>query len=1028
MIIVVFPDDRVTIATPASKINLPTQQQVFCLFGVISPEPFLFIQSTTMKRNVLKGLLCLSVFIPAFATAQDFKLSGKIHETSRDRPIAGVTCILTNMRDTIDKRMTSTDASGTFQFNGLKRQTYRFLAKRIGYVDIVQTVDMTSNFQLIGPFSMDRKVEQLKDVVIKADGPAAVQKGDTTEMSADAYKVNPDATAHDLVQKMPGITVDNDGTIKAHGENVQKVLIDGKTYFGEDPSMALQNLPAEVIDKVQIYNKMSDQAEFTGFDDGNSAKVINIITKVDKRNGKNGTFSVGHDNKDKYAASGRLNISEGAQRLTLTGGANNVNQQNFSSQDMLGAMSSSGSGGGRGGRSGGGGRGSASGGFAGANRGAMGGTLVGRQGGMNTTKAIGINYTNQLSKKVEITGSYFFNTQDNLTQQPSLKQTFNSKNGADNKDSSLYNNSSSNSHSNNYNHRFDMRLQYDIDSANSVIWSPKFSIQQNNRNSSSNQENYYLENPPILKSNSASQTDGLGYTYASDVVVRHKFVKKGRTVSADLSVSGNLNNSDGTNQSSTLTYDSLGNELTSARDLRLDSKSNGIAYSANLAYTEPVGTNGIVQIGYNVSLNKDSAHRYSYNELAVPDTIETKLSNVYKNEYETQRFGGSYRIRGGEKLVGSVGVDYQFADLTGRRVYPGKADVDKKFKNILPNAFLNYKFSQKANLRVQYRTSTSPPSISQLQDVWDVSNPTSFTKGNPDLKHQYGHSGSLNYRFSNPEKSITYSINLAGGLTMNHIGNYTVIVTKPTVIQPGDTLPKSGQYSYPRNIDTAAWNTRLFVNYGFSIAPINCKIQLLGGGTYSNTPGYVNGEASITQSYSFTGGTVIGSNISENVDFTLSYTGSYTIAKSSTTSSLNSNSWYHSISLRSNFIIWKGIVFQNSLVEQINRGLAGGYNVDNLQWNMGLGKKFLNNSCDLRMNVYDLLNSNSNITHTVGVNSIQDTRTNILQRYYMLTFTYTLRAYRNNSQKKGDDNNSDRPRRNNRGSGGGGRGGNDFGG
>ena len=180
--------------------------------------------------------------------------------------------------------------------------------------------------------ALDSKV--LKEVVVVGQG-TAVQKGDTTIMAASSFKVNPDANAEDLVKKMPGITVEN-GTVKAHGEEIKKVLVDGKPFFGDDPSVALRNLPADVIDRVQVYNKLSDQAELTGFDDGSSSKTINIVTRKDAKISQFGKFTGGYDFDDKYLVAGNLNIFKGPRRFTFTGMSNNVNMQNFAMQDLVG--------------------------------------------------------------------------------------------------------------------------------------------------------------------------------------------------------------------------------------------------------------------------------------------------------------------------------------------------------------------------------------------------------------------------------------------------------------------------------------------------------------------------------------------------------------------------------------------------------------------------------------------------------------------------------------------------------------------
>ena len=329
-----------------------------------------------MKRLLSILHVVLALALSSSVMAQTYKVTGKVTERNNS-PIPGAVVSLISAKDSTQRLSVLTDGSGNFAI-GANPASYKLRVSILGFQDVNQDITITSRLQNVGSIALRKKMEVLDEITIEGQKTPVVQKGDTTEMSAAAYKVNVDANAQDLVQKMPGVTIEN-GTIKAHGEDVKRVLVDGKNYFGEDASMALQNLPAEVIDKVQIYNKLSDQAEFTGFDDGNSSKVMNIVTRSDRRKGENGTVTLGHDNTDKYVANGRLNIFRGDRKITLTGGSNNINQQNFSTQDFLGAM---GGGGGGGGRRGGGG----------------GSNFIGRQSGINTSHGVGLNYTDYIGK------------------------------------------------------------------------------------------------------------------------------------------------------------------------------------------------------------------------------------------------------------------------------------------------------------------------------------------------------------------------------------------------------------------------------------------------------------------------------------------------------------------------------------------------------------------------------------------------------------------------------------------------------
>jgi hypothetical protein len=930
-----------------------------------------------LKLLLLLGfIVCGSVVL----NAQGVKVTGKIVDGGQ-KTLPGVGIIITNAKDSTQKRLSTTDVDGNFEIAGLKSNvTYNLKTSYLGFSVLTRQFDTKNSSVDLGSLTLKQESKLLNEVVVDGQKTPVVQKGDTTEMSASAYKVNVDATAQDLVQKMPGVTVEN-GTVKAHGEEVKRVLVDGKNYFGEDASMALQNLPAEVIDKVQVYNKMSDQSEFTGFDDGNSSKVLNIVTRVDRRRGENGTVTIGSDFQDKYLATGRLNLFRGDKKMTILGGANNINQQNFSTQDFLGAMG----GGGRGGRQ-----------------------YIGRQSGLNRPSSVGLNYTNVFSKKLTVSGSYFFNKQDNLTEQTSNIQNISTF--VDSMSLPRYQYQLSNSTNKNFNHRFDMRLEYTIDSANSIIWAPRFNTQLNNNSSYSDRFGHNVLPDTIQYVNSNSSNDGSGYNYSNDLTFRHKFGKKGRTISLGTNFSGNNQTFDG------LTY-SLTHRIFRADsiiDLRSNSGTKGNTWSGNLAYTEPIGNFSLIQLSYNASFTKNSTDKKSYDQKT--DSLLQRYSNVFENDYNTQRGGVSYRIRGGEKLMANAGVDYQVASLSGRRTSPSVFNVDRTFENFLPSAMMNYKFSKKANLRLFYRTSTNPPSVNQLQDVITVGSVLNMSQGNPNLEHEYTHQGVLNLRYSNPEKFTNFGFNLFGNYTLNTINNAIYYVSKDSIIKSGTdsvVLARGGQLAKPQNFG-ASWNTRLFLNYGFLFMPIKCNLNFIGGMGLTRTPGSINNILNTTNQYNFTGGLVIASNISKNVDFTLSYTGNYTVSDVTydgdvseirqRINNTNNNIWNHSVSLTSTFTMWERLVFQNTVNEQINSGYGSGYNLNYLLWNASLGLKvFKNKAGQVKLSVYDLLNQNQSISHNVTSTSISDTRTNILRRFLMFTFTYTLRNY----QGGGDDRHRD---------------------
>ena len=291
-------------------------------------------------------MLCFSLY----SFAQSGKVSGKAIDESTGQPLAGSTASLLYQKDSSLFKNTVTDPQGNFVFESLPADSFIVTLSFVGYQQYISFITINENERDLGEMKLMKQGSDLSGVTIVAKVPPVSQKGDTAQYNASQFKVNPDANAEDLIKKMPGITVDKAGTVTAQGEQVRNVTVDGKKFFGDDATAALKNLPAEIIDKIQVFDKLSDQAQFTGFDDGSGTKAINIVTKSGTKNGQFGRVYAGYGTEDRYAAGGNISFFKGDRRISLVGLFNNVNQQNFSSEDLLGVSGGSGGGGGRGGR------------------------------------------------------------------------------------------------------------------------------------------------------------------------------------------------------------------------------------------------------------------------------------------------------------------------------------------------------------------------------------------------------------------------------------------------------------------------------------------------------------------------------------------------------------------------------------------------------------------------------------------------------------------------------------------------------
>ncbi|WP_071885863.1 outer membrane beta-barrel protein [Hymenobacter sedentarius] len=903
-------------------------------------------------------------------------VSGRVTDGKDQSPLIGANVLLIHLPDSV-KTGASADAEGRFQFDNVAAGRYVLDASFVGYQKLSQAVTVNGAPVQLGALALQAGGVQLKGVVVTGQAAQSVQKGDTTQFNAKAFKTNPDANAQDLITKMPGVSVGTDGKVQAQGENVQRVLVDGKEFFGNDPDAVLKNLPAEMVDKVEVFDQRSEQSRFSGFDDGNTTKTINIVTKVEFRSGTFGRVVAGAG-PDRYKASGNVNNFKGDRRVSVLAQSNNVNEQNFGTEDLLGVVGNSNQGGGgRGGRGGGGGQGG------GGNGGNAGDFLVNQSGGITKTNAVGLNYSNSWNKKTDMSASYFFNRANNTLLSSTQRQYVLPQQA-----STTYT-QSANTNGLNTNQRFNMRLEHKIDSANSILFRPRFSYQQNDagsnvvgltRRSGTEQSR--------ITSNYASDNEGLNT--GGDLLLRHRFPKAGRT--ASLSIGGTYSQRDGNTTLRTLDTGSALNSLNQTSTLR----QHGGSMNANLSLTEALTKQDVLQGNYAINYAPNSSSKYTY-DLLTGDTKQQNdaLSNVFDNYYLTQSGGVTYRHIT-PKYQASVGLSGQYSELYSDAQFPRASIGRYYFVNVLPNANVNYRFTRQKNLRFNYRTNTNPPSVSQLQAVVNNSNPLQLTIGNPTLRQEFQHSVNFRYTASSPEVASNFFALLSGSYTQNPISNRTLVASRDTTVvpegAPGVRLPAGGQLTQPTNL-SQQYTVRSLISYGRPIKPIKTNVNLSANANFTQTPGIVNGGLNYARVPSFGAGLTLSSNISPNLDFTASTTSSQNFVRNTLQAKLNTNYFAQVTRFRLGWIVGPGINFQTDLVHQAYSGLSAGYNQQYLLWNASLGKKiFPGQRGEIKVYAFDLLGQNRAIQRNVTEAYYEDVQTTILQRYFMLMFTYNIRS------------------------------------
>lgn len=911
------------------------------------------------------SILLIFFSIPSFSQIKT--IEGTI---SNPEVKSGATISLLLERDSSVFANTISDSAGNFRFSNLPADSFIVNISAVDYQPYIAYANLVyKDDHDFGNIVLQLKGKDLSAVTVIAKVPPVTQKGDTAQYNASQFKVNPDANAEDLIKKMPGITVDKSGTVTAQGEQVRNVTVDGKKFFGDDATAALKNLPAEIIDKIQVFDKLSDQAQFTGFDDGSATKAINIVTKTANKNSQFGRIYAGYGTHDRYSAGGNISFFKGDRRISLVGLFNNINQQNFSSDDLLGLTGSSST---RGRRGGGG---------------SAGNFLVGQQPGISITNAFGINYSDKWSKNVEVTGSYFFNQSNTDNSQVSNSQYF-----IENEDNQFYDELNS-SGAKNFNNRADLRIEYKIDSNNSMIFSPSISFQNNDRGSNVNGVRYYTVSDIISRTLYSTNAKYSGYNSNNNLLFRHRFSKPGRTISVGLNAGFSSRNGD-------IYLESINEYLNSGISNDTiqqftDQLTKGSNYSANIAYTEPLGKKSQLQINYSPSFNKNSSDQEVFqfdNSSSKYSKLDSALTNIFDNTIHSENLGVNFRS-GDKDNMFSAGLTYKYSELRSDREFPSIDKLSHSYNNLLPFLMWRKKFNSKENIRIMFRGSANTPSVNQLQDVINNSNPLFLSTGNPDLNQQINRSFSVRYSFTNTAKGKSFFANVYGMQASDYIGNATYIAAGDSMIGQNVLLPRGAQLSKPVNLD-GYFSLRSFLTYGVPLKFIKSNLNLNGGFSWSKIPGFVNSVNSLTNNYTYSGGAVISSNISEYIDYTFSYSANFSVVKNNIQPLLNSNYVNQSVGATLNLLSKKGWFVANDVSTQIYSGLSAGFNQTYTLWNAAAGKKFLKNqNGELKLSVFDILKQNKSITRNVNDSYIEDVQNKILTQYFLLTFTYRLKNF-----------------------------------
>lgn len=938
--------------------------------------------------------------------AQKSTVKGNLVDSYSAEGVIGAVVELVPMVGSSEPKLTTSGYEGAFTFNSIAYGEYIVKATYMGYEDFADTIKIESPRALLGKLRIKESTTDIDAVVKEVQAMRTSQRGDTLSYSASAFKVADDADIEGLLKKMPGITVDN-GAVSAQGETIEKIFVDGREFFGSDVTTAINSLPAEIVDNIEVFDKLSDDAELSGMDDGNSYKSINIVTKSNMREGFFGKMYAGTGyqpeaeeiNLDpvKYMMGGNVNYFKGKNRFSVIGLLNNINQQNFSFDDILGISD----GGGESARQ----------------------YMTRPQSGVAEVGALGLNYSGSFGKtdNVEVEASYFYNgtktSNDKVTdtwyEAPLSIDTLSSE---------------AISYTPNYNHRLNAKVEWKITPSQQLTIRQSGSFQSNDATSSTVGAKWGESGYNYI--DSYSLADKSGYNSSTSLSYISRLGKDGRTISINTnlglneqeSVTNSYSNDAVTfvNADGSPVSQAQGEELMKLdpdvlRQLGykvVESPTSTISFGGNITYAEPIGKKARALVKYSYSNKDQETDKSTYTTddkyITDPANLLVASSNSYSSTYVTHQIGpGFYYSDGKSKLTASV--NYQISELSGSVITAGTTEskpIDHTFDDITYAVSGQLFFNPTNSLRLNVSSRTNEPSVNNLVNVYNLTNSQYISKGNSMLTPSYTNSLRMHFIRSNIEKGSTFMI--MGGLEnqQNYIGNH--IVYNPDAFDIDGVTYSPIQYSMPVNLDDDYWSIRGMMEYGFPISFLKSNFNLRGGISYNLTPtilgGVIQSDGSIlggeynnSENINYSLNAVLGSNISENVDFTLSWNGEYSEAINSASAVDDINTYYsQTASANMKFVLWGGFTFTGAATYKEYVGITNDYQESYVLCNAFIGKKiFRNKRGELNIGVNDIFNQNTAFSRSVGSGYTTNTYNSVIGRYYSIQLVYNLRSFGN---------------------------------
>jgi len=930
-----------------------------------------------MKSFILAFFASLCLMSTAtYGQQHKGSLTGKAVDGKSRLPVEYVSFAVKNVKDSTIAAMGATTKEGVFSAKNLKTGQYKFYLAIIGYKPVLKLFEISPEKPAVdfGNVLLEEEAITLNSVLVKGDLLPMIIKKDTIEFNADAFKTQADASLEDALKTIPGMEIDPDGNMSFNGKKIDKVLVDGKDFFGNDPKMATRNLPKEIINKIQVIEKKTDEAIFKGIDDGKRENILNVTLKEDKKKGYFGNIGGGIGNGALYDASFNLNRFNQKRQFSVIGMANNINKSAFSFNDLTefmgGDLFGSGMVTGISIRAGG----------------SMSIDVGGNEfsfgssgGGINDNKGLGLNYNDEWGKDPKYLNKVNLNymVNRNYGVQQSLSSRLNLL-GAE----SFFNDRDNDVTTTTVRHRFSMRLDLPLDSANKLQISPNFAF-----SGSDNQNvagfNSYTQNSlqPINTGNSLTSNDSRAPAFGGKLIFNHRFKKRGRSFSFNMN--GNYSHSvlDGLNFSDVTIYTN-GVPSATVLDQLIDQTGKVNSYGLSFDFSEPLTKKITLGLSYYYNRKADLIDRvvYDYDAgVAKYNLVNTELSRDLQNFNDNNGVSIRFNYIPDPKYSFTFNSSQKIVSLRGRNAMNGK-EVANHYFTFDPNLILSYKLDRTSSLSVSASRYTNTPNITQLQPLTDNSNPLQITTGNPNLKPSGENSFNLSYNKFNPTAGSSFNMSVNANSSDNRIINNTILD------------PKTGiQTTFYDNIN-GAYNLGMRLGGGFRIKSISLNPNINAG--LGRNRSFLNGAIVSSHTKNLGLGTMVSYALGPDLQFSnrinfsrrvVSYDYNNLADQDFTTISnyLNLN-----VSLPYNF----RFVLSSNLNYNANVTL-GNHNTTVHMANVSMEKLFLNKTLTFKASVSDVFNNSRNTSRFSSDTYILESVNMGMRRYFLFSLNYRLRKF-----------------------------------